>query len=414
MPKPNPRAAGLSILFLFFVLPMAVAQQGPAATITVDEVLADFDAGWQIIADTFVDPGTYGVDWKSLKDQYRPKVKAAGDAKAAYALFAEMIGKLGSPATSVLAPWDRAAAQQAASESTAPLLQYGGVGILLQPLESGEILVASVFRGTPAEKAGVLIGDIITGVDSWRVSGKDAMEQVTQRARGPVGTSVTLTLRDPEGKERSVAITRAQIDLRPSVEHRLISGSIGYVRISQLTRELVDEAAKALPELLSTTGLILDLRSVGGGTLEQMVVVAQWFLGAAHMGGFATRKGGEALPYQAEAIAAYQRPMVALTNSGTYGIAEILAFLLRQYKRAGLVGNPTAGGFEIPNEVPLPSGGLLNVAVARFVSGQGELLPLGGLKPDVEVQPPDIATLRSGRDVVIERAVETLRSNPRW
>jgi len=386
----------------------------PVITLSVADVVKDFDSAWQTIKDTFVDPKTYGVDWDKMKSDYRPKVAAAADAQAAYKLFDEMIGKLKSPNTGVIAPWDKASATQAADALAEPLLQYGGAGILLQPLTSGDVFVLQVFKGTPAEKAGVLVGDVITGVDGWRVTRADAMEQVTQRVRGVVGTKVTLALKDPAGAERNVDIVRAQIDLRPSVDHRVIAGTIGYIRLPVLSKDLVDEASKALPSLLSTNGLILDLRSVGSGNLDQMVVIAQWFLGAAQMGGFVSREGGQALAFNQDSNAAYVRPMVVLTNSRTYGIGEMLAFLLRQYKRAGIVGETSAGAFEIANESTLPSGGILDVAIARFVASQGAMLPLTGLAPDVKVDPADLATLRAGKDVVIDKAVETLRSSPRW
>lgn len=386
----------------------------PAIALTVADVLKDFDAAWQNIKDNFVDPKTYGVDWDALKTQYRPKVAAAPDAQTAYKLLSEMIDKLKSPNTGVVAPWDKPEASAGTDALAEPLLQYGGAGILLQPLQSGDVFVLSVFKGTPAEKAGVLIGDVITGVDDWRVTGADAMDQVTKRVRGVVGTKVALTLKDPEGKERTVDIVRAQIDLTPSVDYRVVEGTIGYLRIPVLSKDLVDAASKDLPQLLSANGLILDLRSVGAGNLDQMVVIAQWFLGAASMGGFVARQGGQALGYNTDAMAAYVRPMVVLMNSRTYGIAEILAFILRQYKRAGLLGETSAGSFELANESALPSGGVLDVAVARFITAQGALLPLGGLTPDVKVDPPELATLRAGHDVAIEKAVQTLRSNPRW
>jgi carboxyl-terminal processing protease len=392
----------------------AAQPPAPAVTLSVADVVKDFDTAWQTIKDIFVDPKTYGVDWDKMKADYRPKVAAAPDAKTAYKLFDEMIGQLKSPNTGVIAPWDKQAATDAANALAEPLLQYGGAGILLQPLQSGDIFVLQVFKSTPAEKAGVLVGDVITAVDGWRVTGSDAMDQVANRVRGGVGTKVTLTLKDPAGAERTVDIVRAQIDLRPSVDSRVIQGTIGYIRLPVLSKDLVDEASKALPSLLSTNGLILDLRSVASGNLDQMVNIAQWFLGAAHMGGFITRQGAQALSSSENAMAAYTRPMVVLTNSRTYGIAEMLAFLLRQYKRAGILGETTEGSFEIFNEVALPSGGVLDVAVARYMSAQGELLPLTGLTPDVKVDPPDLATLRAGRDVVIEKAVDTLRTNPRW
>ncbi len=386
----------------------------PPITLSVPDVVKDFDSAWQTIKDSFVDPKTYGVDWDALKTQYRPQVAAAPDAKSAYKLLDEMIGKLKSPNTGVVAPWDKQAATDAANALAEPLLQYGGAGILLQPLQSGDIFVLQVFKGTPAEKAGVLVGDVVTGVDGWRVTGTDAMDEVAKRVRGEVGTKVTLTLKDPAGVERSVDIVRAQIDLRPSVDSRVIQGTIGYIRLPVLSKDLVDEAAKALPSLLSTNGVILDLRSVASGNLDQMVTIAQWFLGAAQMGGFITRQGAQGLSSSPDAVAAYTRPMVVLTNSRTYGIAEMLAFLLRQYKRAGIVGDTTEGSFEIANETTLPSGGLLDVAVARYITNQGVMLPLTGLTPDVKVDPPDLAVLRAGRDPAIEKAVDVLRSNPRW
>jgi len=394
--------------------PAAAAPSQPAITIGVTDVLRDFDSAWQTIKDNFVDPKTYGVDWDALKTQYRPQVAAAPDPASAYKLFAEMLDKLKSPNTGVTPPWAKAAAADANSSLNEPLLQYGGVGMLLQPLQSGDVFVLQVFKGTPADKAGVLVGDVITGVDDWRVAGDDAMNQVTQRVRGVVGTVVKLTLRDPEGKERTLEMPRAQIDLRPSVDYRTVSGTIGYMRLPALSKDLVDAASKALPSLLSTNGLVLDLRSVSSGTLDQMIVVAQWFLGAASMGGLVGHQGGEAFPFNQNAVAAYQRPMVVLTNSNTYGIAEILAWILRDYKRAGIVGQKSAGQFEVADEVTLPSGGLLDYAVGRFVTAQGDLMPLEGLTPDVSVDPPDLATLRAGRDIVIEKAVDTLRSNPRW
>jgi carboxyl-terminal processing protease len=402
--------------WLVLATPGLFAQAAASApvTLSVADVLKDFDTAWQAVKDTFVDPKYYGVDWDALKTQYRPKVAAAADGQAAFAVLSQMMDTLKSPNTGVVAPWELAPTASSADALAEPLLQYGGAGILLQPLQSGDIFVLQVFKGTPAEKAGVLVGDVITGVDDWRVSGADALNEITTRVRGVVGTAVKLTLKDPAGAERTVSIVRDQIDLRPSVDYRVIQGTIGYLRIPVLSKDLVDVAAKTLPKLLSANGLILDLRSVGSGNLDQMVVVAQWFLGAAHMGGFVARDGGQALGYSEDANAAYQRPMVVLTNSRTYGIGEILAFVLRQYKRAGLVGEASAGAFEIASETPLPSGGVLDVAVARYMTGQGVLLPLGGLTPDVKVDPSDLATLRAGRDTAIEKAVDTLRTNPRW
>ena len=396
----------------------AFSQEEPADTdanarsldTTVLDVLADFDTVWQSINDGYVDTEFGGVNWEDIKNQYRPKVNAARDSESAYQLLAELVGQLKNMNTVVVPPWLLPALGK---ESSEPLLEYGGVGILLQELVSGDVMVLQVFSKTPAEAAGVLLGDVIVGVDNWRVTGEDRIGQIVERVRGLVDTSVALTLQDPDGGERNVDITRARIDLRPSVEDRVIDGSIGYIRIPLLSEDLVEKASRALPRLINTSGLILDLRSVSAGSVEAMVRIAQWFLGAGHMGGFFSRGEAYGLPYNSEAIAAYQRPVVVLTNTRTYGMAEILVYLLEGYGRAQIVGNKTAGGFELGRIVDLPSGGLLHMTVGLYLSPQGTPLPQEGIEADVEVEPPDLATVRQGRDTYIEKAVEVLRDPKR-
>lgn len=378
----------------------------------LEDVLEDFDSVWEAISQIYVDIDFDGVDWNALKEQYRPIVESAPDVVAAYRQIEQMVGTLNNYNTFVVPPWF-ISNEEPADDGSGIELEYAGIGILLQELQSGEVMVLQVFSETPAEKAGVLVGDIIVGVEDWKVSGENPVKQIADRVRGPVDTAVTITFRDPDSAERDIAITRARIDLRPSVEDRFLEGSIGYLRIPMLNAELVNEASKALPRLLSSTALILDLRSVSSGNFEPMIQVAQWFLGPAHMGGFLTRQGPQALPFRMDAIAAYQRPMTVLTNSATYGVAEILAMLLREYRRARIVGRQSQGGFEVSQPAELPSGGWINVTIGRYISPQEELLPFEGLVPDNEVPPTDLATIRSGRDIYLEEAVNVLRNPSR-
>jgi len=417
--KPRRPVARLVSLLLLLTVPFLLSGQAEEQAeeedrslgYSVQDALVDFDAAWQVIAENYVDPEFEGLDWEAVREEYRPRVGAAPDAGTAYELIGEMVARLENGNTLVVTPWMRSALE---TDSSDVLLEYGGVGILLQELTTGDVMVLQVFRDTPAEGAGVLIGDVITGVDDWRVSGENPVSAIADRVRGPVDTEVTLTLRDPDDAERDVTITRAKIDLRPSVENRMIEGTIGYLRIPVLSEELVSVSSRALPQMLSASGMILDLRSVSSGGFEEMAQIAQWFLGSAHLGGFISHEGAFALPYREDAIAAYQRPVVVLTNSRTYGIAEILTFVLDEYRRVKIVGNQTAGGFELGRPVDLPSGGILHVAIGRYISPTGEFLPQEGMEPDEEVEIPDLATVRSGRDVYIEKAVEVLRNPKRW
>ena len=167
------RLLPIAVVLTFLSFPLAAQQapsgnapapNAPRATLTVDEVLKDFDAGWQILSETFFDPEMNGVDWKAARDAYRAKLRAAADGEAAYVLFAEMVDSLKSPNTGVVPPWLLEPESPAATDNSEPLLQYGGVGLLLQPLESGDVFVLQVFKGTPAEKAGVLVGDTVVQV----------------------------------------------------------------------------------------------------------------------------------------------------------------------------------------------------------------------------------------------------------
>ena len=381
--------------------------------VPVEEILADFDMVWKTINDEYVDPGYGGINWEALRDGYRERIETADGAVSAYEILAELVTELGNRMTYVVPPWFRPQTAATSDDDDEIELEYAGVGILLQQMQSGEVWVMQVFRGTPAEASGVLVGDTIAGVNEWRVEGDNAVSEISTRVRGPVGTNVSITLRSPDGSERDVAITRAKIDLRPSVEYRQVEGSIGYLRVPALTEDLVAEASKALPRLLNTRYLLLDLRNVASGTLDGMTQIAQWFLGSAQIGGFVSRDGAVPLPFRQDSIAAYQRPMAILVNSGTYGVGEMLAKILRDYKRGPLIGNQTQGGFQIGRIVDLPSGGALQMTIGLFVTPASELLPIDGLTPDTIVEIPELEVIRSGRDVYIESAVEVVRSSPR-
>ena len=401
-------AALLAVSAVLF--PLAVLSQDSGANAAEDPpVLEDFDFAWQSISDLFYDTSFGGSDWNRVKEEYRKRVEEASDIETAYQIIAEMLGQLRNGNTFIIPP---ALRSDLDAETPQIDLEYAGVGILIQETQSGEVLVLNVFSKTPAEVAGVLIGDVIVGINDWRVSGEDLVAQCADRIRGPVGTAVNLTLRDPEGQERSLDVKRGKIDIRPVVEYRVIENRYGYLNIPALSPEMVDQVSRALPGLLTTSGLILDLRAVTGGDMDGLVRIAQLFLGAGSMGAFYTRRGPEMVTTRSDAVAAYQRPIVALVDSRTYAFGEILAYVLRVYRRARIVGSQTTGGYERTELLELPSGGFLSVAVGFYMSPQGERLPLQGVTPEFAVDTPSLETVRQRRDVYIEKAIEVLK-NPR-
>lgn len=401
----------MAVLLVVAAAGWAQDQATEATEIALDEVLADFEAVWSLVTENFYDPAFQGVAWDELRAEVRPTLESAESARQAYDLLIALIDQLGSPTTVVVPPWEVPPPDEGAGDLT---LEYGGVGILLSQTQAGEVLVLQVFRETPAEESGALIGDVIVGVDDWRVEGEEPMEGVVSRVRGIVGTPVDLTLRDPDGAERTITVVRDQIDLTPSVEARVLENGTGYMRLPVLSAELIAEASRSLPQLLGSRNFVLDLRGVSAGNIDAMVTLGQWFLGSAQIGGFLTQDGAQGLPFRDDAIAVFQRPMAVLTNSGTAGVPEMLALALRSYRRAGIVGGQTAGGIEFSRGEELPSGGILQIAIARYIVPDGTLAPITGAEPDVPVEVPDLATIRQGRDVYLEAAIQALENNPRW
>ena len=371
----------------------------------------DLDAVWEAISEWYVDAEYGGAAWDSLRDEYRPQVRNAPDPEAAYLLIAEMLEHLDDEDTFIIPPW--LVPRLAASASEAPEQEYAGVGVMISEYIEIGVIVTGTFRDAPAEKAGVLPGDTIIAVDGEPLVEEEGTQGVAARVRGPIGSTVTLTLRDPDGNDRDVTITRGHIDLRPSVDARVVRPGIGYIRLPMLTVELVEQASRALPSLLSTTGIALDLRGIASGAPEAMVVLAQWFLGPTRLGTIVTRGEEFPIPHRPDAIAAYRRPVVVITDSRTSGVAEVLAEVLREYGRARIVGATTRGGSQVAQIVPLPSGALLHLVIGRYVTPRGTVLRSEGIVPDVEIEPPDLATIRAGEDPYLDRAEEILRRGGR-
>lgn len=384
------------------------AQSGNAAG-PVD----DFDFVWRAISEWYVEPDYGGVAWEDIHDGYRTRVQRASDANSAYEVIGEMLAELGNNTTFVIPPSLVPALRQQASQQGPAEQEYAGVGILIGETEGPGVAVLGTFREAPAEKAGVLLGDVLVGVNGYRFTDDDDTQAVTDRVRGPVGTDVTLTLRDPDGVERQVTITRGRIDLRPSVETRVVQRTIGYIRVPSLTMDLIQQVSRALPSLLSTQGIVLDLRGVPGGSPDAMAVLAQWFLGPTPIGAVVTREERHPIPYSPDAIAAYRGNLVVITDSRTSGVAEVLAAVLRDAGRARVVGTVTRGGSQIASIVEMPSGGLLQIAIANYTTARGTVLRDKGIAPDVELDPPDLATLRAGRDPHLDRAIEVIRAGGR-
>ncbi|MCS6798228.1 MAG: S41 family peptidase [Myxococcota bacterium] len=267
--------------------------------------------------------------------------------------------------------------------------QFGGVGLEIESRD-GWLVVLGVFEGAPAARAGLLPGDRLLRIDG--VDARDMrLVDAVRRMRGAPGTSVRVVVRRP-GQEAAIERTLVREIVRvPSVRSRLLSDRTLYLDVSTFQESTAREVRDALDRALNQAsragglrGILLDLRSNGGGLLDQAVLVADEFLGAGPVVRVHGR-GGRAIAEHVSRDAGTRPdwPLVVLVDGYTASAAEILAGALRDHGRAVLVGRRTWGKGSVQNVIPLPDGGALKLTVALYRTPTGRVIQARGIEPDV-------------------------------
>jgi carboxyl-terminal processing protease len=281
---------------------------------------------------------------------------------------------------------------------------FGGIGVLVG-LKDQYIGVVRVFRGTPAAKAGIIIGDVITSIDDRDVRGID-LETAVQLMRGPVGSKVMLGIKREGASELlKIPLTREEISV-PTVESRVISGtSIGYVVVSQFAEKTAGEMRETL-EILQAAGikgLILDLRDNPGGELKAAVEVSKFFIPKGPIVYIDFRVGRDETFYSDGN--ALRLPLVVLINDNSASAAEILAGAVKDTRMGTLVGTKTFGKGVVQTVFPLDNGAALKLTTARYLTPSKNDINEKGILPDVVVQQPS----DRAEDVQMQKALEIMK-----
>jgi carboxyl-terminal processing protease len=281
--------------------------------------------------------------------------------------------------------------------------RFSGVGLGVTKAKDG-LSVQSVFKGSPAERAGIEVGDTIVSVEGRSIAGLSAAA-AAERIKGPEGTEVTVGVRGGRrDKPRPVKLTREQISV-PVVSSRLktVNGRrLGYLRMASFT-EGVHGAVAAQTRRLEkhgAKGLVLDLRGNGGGLLDEAVLTASVFLpkGETVVSTKSRSQGDTA--YETKGGNLPPLPMAILIDRNTASAAEILAAALADDAGAKTVGTRSYGKGVFQQEVGLSNGGALKLTVGEYFTPQGVNLAGKGIHPDVKA--PDLP--RTARDEGLERA----------
>ena len=268
---------------------------------------------------------------------------------------------------------------------------FGGLGIEVTQ-EDGFVKVVTPIDDTPASRAGILTGDLISAIDGESV--KDlTLNQAVEKMRGPVNTTVKLTvLRGSARDPREVAITREIIKIRV-VRSQLHSDDIGYIRVSQFSEQTDEGLRQAMTKFQQDLpgdklkGYILDLRNNPGGLLDQSIRVSNAFLDKGEIVSTRGRNAEETQRYNARAADLSKgKPVIVLINGGSASASEIVAGALQDHKRATILGTRSFGKGSVQTIIPLgQNNGALRLTTARYYTPSGRSIQAKGIDPDVIV-----------------------------
>jgi len=267
--------------------------------------------------------------------------------------------------------------------------EFGGLGIEVS-MENGLVKVVSPIDDTPAARAGLKPGDLITHLDGDPVQGMTLPEAV-EKMRGPINSEIKLTIRR-EGREPfDVKLTRATIKIQ-SVRSHLEGDNIAYIRITTFNEQTdvgLNNAMKNLKQQAGgkLLGVVLDLRNDPGGLLDQAVAVADAFLEKGEIVSTRGRRSEDAQRYNARPgdIAA-GLPVAVLINGGSASASEIVAGALQDHHRAILLGTRSFGKGSVQTIIPLPGHGAMRLTTARYYTPSGRSIQAKGIDPDIVVE----------------------------
>ena len=293
--------------------------------------------------------------------------------------------------------------------------EFGGLGIEIG-MESGVVKVISPIDDTPAEKAGIKAGDYIVKIGNEQVQGKSLMEAV-KLMRGPVGTSIDLTIRRKNVKKPLIfKITRKIIEVK-SVNSEIISKekNIGYIRLKSFNENSDNQFLKSIKKFEKNEKIkayIIDLRNNPGGLLTQAINIADFFLDDGEIVSTKGRKVSETRKFFArKGDEVKGKPVVVLINNGSASASEIFAGALKDHKRAIILGENSYGKGSVQSIIPLGNGGGMRLTISKYYLPSGKSISEVGVTPDILVEEAgDDFKINSIKDNQLNYAIKLFNS----
>jgi len=315
-----------------------------------------------------------------------------------YGAIHGMVASLGDPFASFVEPPEHRL------ESDTFKGDFGGIGASLISVDAYPTIV-EVYMASPAEGAGLQVGDRLLSVEGTQVAGL-LMEDIVLLVRGPLGSPVQLEVQRASGEELALSIVRQRVEM-PSLNWQLLAEGIGYVGIQLFSARTGEELTRAIQELQThgVGALVLDLRGNGGGLTGGAIDVLHGLLGH----GIAFRELRPGAPEQRHAIPfgepLVEWPLAVLVDGGTASAAEMVAAAIHDYERGVLIGQRTFGKGSVQAMYQLSDGSSVHVTVSKWFSANGYPIDGAGLEPDLVVAPAGAAETE---DAYLRRAVDYL------
>ena len=293
--------------------------------------------------------------------------------------------------------------------------EFGGLGIEVT-MENGVVKVVSPIEDTPAAKAGIMSGDLITALDKEQIQGLTLQEAV-EKMRGPVNSPITLTIvRKGVEDPFDVKVTRDVIHINP-VKYNAEGDDVGYIRITTFNEQTTANLQKAIDDLKKQLGpklkgYVIDLRNNPGGLLDQAISVSDAFL---DQGAIVLTRGRNL----EETQRSNARPgdltdgkqLIVLINGGSASASEIVAGALQDHHRATILGTRSFGKGSVQTIIPLGSNGALRLTTARYYTPSGRSIQAKGIEPEVVVEEELPDDLKKKADEVSTRGEANLRGH---
>lgn len=290
---------------------------------------------------------------------------------------------------------------------------FVGIGIyMVQNTETNKIQVLAPIKNSPAEKAGILPGDLILSVDGVQYTAED-MSVISNKIKGEEGTTVKLEiLRGTE--TMTFEIKRENINVNP-VEGKVLSDNIGYIEFTSFDEGTAEEF-KAKYEELEKQGiesLIIDLRNNGGGIVDEALTIADYMTDKGSVLLYEVDKDNNEEVIKSEEDPIINMPIIVLTNENTASSSEILAGALKDLGKAKIVGTKTYGKGVIQQLLTLPDGSGLKITTEKYLTPNKTEINNIGIEPDEKVELPEtvenVLLVEEKDDTQLQKAIEMLK-----